>query len=136
MMELTDQPHREDLQLLEDRIDEHNMRQTERRDFRPLALLERDDQGSVVAGLYGFTWAGWLEIKFVWVREDLRNQGRGRQLVEAAEVEARERGCQHAWLDSYTFQAPAFYQGLGYDVFGVLDGYPAAHKRVFLTKTL
>jgi N-acetylglutamate synthase-like GNAT family acetyltransferase len=135
-MELTDPPQREDLQLLEDRIDDHNMRQTERRDYQPLALFERDDQGSVVAGLYGFTWAGWLEIKFVWVRDDLRGRGRGRQLMEAAEVEARARGCQQVWLDSYTFQAPAFYQRLGYHVFGVLDGYPAPHQRVFLTKTL
>ena len=135
-MELVDEPQCEDLQLLEDRLIEHNKRQTERHDFRPLTLLVRDDQGGIIAGLYGFTWAGWLEIKFVWVREDLRSQGRGRQLVEAAEAEARARGCQHVWLDSYTFQAPGFYQRLGYEVFGVLHGYPAQHDRVFLTKTL
>ena len=135
-MELTDEPCREDLQFLEDRINEHNVRRTDRRDFRPLALFRRDDQGGVLAGLYGFTWAGWLELKFVWVREDLRGQGHGRRLVEAAEAEARARGCQRVWLDSYTFQAPTFYQQLGYQVFGTLDGYPAPHGRVFLTKAL
>jgi GNAT superfamily N-acetyltransferase len=72
----------------------------------------------------------------VWVREDLRAHGRGRQLVEAAEAEARARGCRRVWLDSYAFQAPAFYQRLGYEVFGVLDGYPAPHNRVFLTRIL
>ncbi len=135
-MEISDQPHPEDLQFLEDRINQHNMLQTERRDYRPLALIERDAQGGVIAGLSGFTWAGWLEVKLLWVREDLRHQGRGRALLEAAASEARARGCQHVWLDSYTFQAPAFYQRLGYDVFGVLDAYPAPHRRVFLTKTL
>jgi GNAT superfamily N-acetyltransferase len=124
------------VQFLEDQLDEHNMLRTKRRDYRPLALFERDAQGSVAAGLYGFSWAGWLEIKLLWVREDLRHQGRGRKLLEAAEAEARARGCRHVWLDSYTFQAPPFYQRLGYEVFGTLDAYPAPYRRVFLTKTL
>ena len=135
-MELTDQPRSEDVQFLEDQLNEHNMVRTGRRDFRPLAVYLRDGQGGIMAGLYGFTWAGWLEIKFVWVREDLRGQGHGRQLVEAAEVEARARGCQRVWLESYTFQAPTFYQRLGYEVFGSLQDYPAPHGRVFLTRTL
>jgi ribosomal protein S18 acetylase RimI-like enzyme len=135
-MQLRDELCAEDVQLLEDRINEHNMRRTGRRDYRPLGVFVRDERGGVVAGLYGFTWAGWLEIKFVWVREDLRGQGHGRRLVEAAEAEARARGCQQVWLDSYTFQAPAFYQRLGYQVFGVLHAYPAPNERVFLTRTL
>jgi ribosomal protein S18 acetylase RimI-like enzyme len=72
----------------------------------------------------------------VWVREDLRGQGLGRQLVEAAEAEAGARGCEHVWLDSYTFQAPGFYERLGYEVFGALDGYPPPEGRVFLTRKL
>lgn len=135
-MTLTHEPRPEDVQFLEDQINEHNLVHTGRRDFRPLGLFVRDDQGGIVAGLYGFTWAGWLEIKFVWVREDLRSQGHGRRLIEAAEAEARARGCKHVWLDSYTFQAPAFYQQLGFEVFGLLQGYPAPHGRVFLTKAL
>jgi len=135
-MELTDQPRSEDVQFLEDQLNEHNMVRTGRRDFSPLAVYLRDEQGGITAGLYGFTWAGWLEIKSVWVRKDLRGQGHGRQLVEVAEVEARARGCKRVWLESYTFQAPTFYQRLGYVVFGSLHDYPAPHGRVFLTRTL
>ena len=135
-MILSDEPGPEDVQFLEDQINEHNMLRTGRRDFRPLALFLRDDQGHIVAGLSGFTWADWLEIKFVWVREDLRGRGHGRHLIAAAEAEARARGCGHVWLDSYTFQAPAFYEQLGYEVFGVLQSYPSPHNRVFLTRTL
>jgi GNAT superfamily N-acetyltransferase len=135
-MILSDEPSAADVQFLEDQIDEHNMVRTGRRDFRPLALFVRDDQGDIVAGLSGFTWAGWVEIKLVWVRADRRGQGHGRRLIEAAEAEARARGCEHAWLDSYTFQAPDFYQHLGYVVFGSLGAYPGQHRRVFLTKNL
>jgi GNAT superfamily N-acetyltransferase len=133
---LTDNPRPEDLQFIEDQLNEHNMVRTGRRDFRPLGLWVRDDRQRIVAGLYGFTWADWLEVRLVWVREDLRGQGHGRRLVESAEAEARARGCRRVWLDSYTFQAPGFYQRLGYQVFGVLHDYPAPHGRVFLTKTL
>ena len=135
-METTHQPRDEHVQYLENQINEHNMVRTGRRDYQPLAVLQWDQHEVILAGLYGFTWADWLEIKFVWVREELRGQGYGRRLVETAEAEARARGCHHVWLDSYTFQAPAFYQRLGYEVFGILRGYPPPHDRVFLTKKL
>ena len=112
------------------------MVRTGRRDFRPLGIFLRDENRDIVGGLSGYTWAGWLEIRFLWVREDLRGQGYGRRMLEAAEVEARMRGCDHAWLDSYTFQAPAFYQHLGYEVFGSLKGFPPPDDRVFLTRAL
>jgi GNAT superfamily N-acetyltransferase len=133
---LTDDPADEDVQFLEFRINEHNIVRTDRLDYKPLAVFLRDEEQRVVAGLSGFTWAGWLEVKFVWVREDLRGQGIGRRLVEMAEVEARARGCHHVWLDSYSFQAPEFYQRIGYQMFGVLEDYPGPHRRVFLTKSL
>jgi GNAT superfamily N-acetyltransferase len=135
-MVLTSDPQPEDTRFLEEQINRHNMVETGRRDFLPLALFVREEDGGIVAGLDAFTWAGWLEIKLLWVRDDLRGRGLGRRLLEAAETEARERGCHHAWLDSYSFQAPTFYEHHGYEVFGKLEGYPASHERVFLTRSL
>ena len=122
---------------LEAEIDEHNMLTTGRRDYRPLGVFERDPHsGDVVAGLYGFTWGDWLEIKFVWVRPDHRGRGLARRLVEMAEAEARARGCHSAWLDSYSFQAPGMYEKLGYRAFGRLENYPDTAERVFLARSL
>jgi GNAT superfamily N-acetyltransferase len=134
---VTDAPLGEDIAALEAHIDEHNMAVTGRRDYRPLGVFERDPQtGELVAGLYAFTWGDWLEVKFVWVRPDHRGRGLGRRLVETAETEARRRGCHHAWLDSYSFQAPGMYEKLGYRAFGRLHEYPDAAERVFLTRAL
>ena len=136
-MELTDEPRSEDVQLLEDQINKHNVVRTGRRDFRPLAVYLRDEQGGIIAGLYGFTWAGWLEIKFVWVREDLRGHGHGSQLVQAAEAEARARGCNRVWLDSHSFQAPTFLWATRIRDLRLTARLPrATHGRVFLTSTL
>jgi ribosomal protein S18 acetylase RimI-like enzyme len=136
-VDLTDAPRDEDVAALDDAINEHNMVRTGRRDYRPLGIFERDPHsGQVIAGLYGFTWGDWLEVKFVWVHPEHRGRGLARRLLEMAEVEARARGCHSAWLDSYTFQAPTMYQKLGYHVFGRLQNYPDGAERVFLTRSL
>jgi hypothetical protein len=41
-----------------------------------------------------------------------------------------------AILDTYSFQAPGFYQRLGYEVFGVIHGYPRGYQKWFLKKRL
>jgi hypothetical protein len=35
-----------------------------------------------------------------------------------------ERGHSGVWVDTFEFQAPGFYQKLGYEVFGVLPDHP------------
>jgi ribosomal protein S18 acetylase RimI-like enzyme len=70
------------------------------------------------------------------VHEDLRGRGYGTQLIEAAEQEASAQGGYQVLLDTHSFQAPEFYQKLGYEVFGVLDGYPRHHRHYDLRKHL
>jgi hypothetical protein len=40
------------------------------------------------------------------------------------------------WLDTYAFQARQFYERLGFEVFGQLDGLKPFFPRYFLKKTL
>src|SRR5215471_13287721 len=66
-------------------------------------------------------YCGWLVIRHLWVRDDLRRRGVGRGLMALAEARAVERGCHSAWLDTFSFQARGFYEKLGYEGFGTLD---------------
>jgi len=102
--------------------------------WRPIAVFARERE-TIVAGLAGETYAGWLFIRYLWVSDVLRRKGVGRQLMGAAERRAAERGCHSAWVDTFSFQAPGFYQKLGYAPFGELD-YPPDFKRIFLKKRL
>jgi len=102
---------------------------------RALALAVRDADGGVCGGLWGATAHGWLYTQMLVVPEPARGRGLGRDLMLAAEAEARRRGCTHAWVDTQ-FGALAFYEHLGYTVFGSLPDYPPGFCRSFLQKAL
>ena len=44
-----------------------------------------------------------------------------------AEAYARTRGATGATLETYSFQARPFYERLGYEVVGMLEGHPLGH---------
>ena len=125
-------PTDEDVRFLEARLYAYNATQTGVDDGQWLAIFLRDDQQTIHAGLKGWTWCGSCYIQSVWVCQDVRGKGVGTQLLHTAEQEARTRGCDHMVLSSFNFQAPDFYQKLGYEVFAVLDEHPRSHGAYFL----
>jgi GNAT superfamily N-acetyltransferase len=70
------------------------------------------------------------------VTESERRRGYGGELLARAEAEARQQACRGVHLDTHQFQAPDFYLRRGYQVFGVLEDYPAGARRYFLAKKL
>jgi len=98
-------------------------------------VLYAPDQ-SIAGGIIGETHWEWFFIILMWIKEELRGHGYGHQLLLAAEQEARQRGARNAYLDTFSFQAPEFYKRHGYQVFGVLEGFPEGHQRIYLTKQL
>jgi ribosomal protein S18 acetylase RimI-like enzyme len=99
-------------------------------------MFVREAGESIVAGLHGWTWSGTGFVESLWVRDNLRRRGLGSRLLRAAETEARRRGCHQMYLDTHSYQAPAFYRRLGYEVIGDLPGWPGGDIRIFFRKTL
>ena len=131
---MDDRPSEADIHLLIRNLVSYNDTQAEKENWQRLAIFIRDDQGKMSGGLYGYTHWGWLFISHLWMAEALRGQGYGTELVARAEHEAARRGCRQAYLDTYDFQALGFYQKRGYEVFGLLEGFPTGHRRYFLQK--
>lgn len=129
-----DDPAPEDVRFLVAGLVEYNTSKAEPENYRPLTIFLRDRRGQIVGGLRGHTGWGWLFISHLWLSEAARGRGYGTELVAAAEREAVTRGCRHAHLDTFSFQARAFYEGLGYEVFGALEDYPRGHTRFYLRK--
>ncbi|MGH7897358.1 MAG: GNAT family N-acetyltransferase [Candidatus Binatia bacterium] len=132
----TDDPDRGDVQFLDDRLYEFNVERTSIGDGRLLALFVRDERNAIVAGLYGWTWGGSCEIKLLWVHRDRRGQDIGTKLMAEAEAEARRRGATQILLDTHSFQAPRFYERLGFERVGSIGGYPRGHEKIFMRKRL
>lgn len=129
-------PRRADLDRLKDAIDAFNYETTGFRDGRYLATFLRDDTGELIAGLSGFTWGGYAKIEYLWIAAPYRRTGLGRRLVEAAEAEARARGCDVVVLDTHDFQAPGFYAKLGYVAVGRTEDTPRGWGQTLFRKQL
>ncbi len=121
---------------LEDRLYEFNVAATGLDDGEGLGFFVRADDGELRAGVAGHTWGGTCELRQVWVDESLRRRGLGTRLIQAAEAEARRRGCRQLVLSTHSFQATGFYAKLGYERVGELAEYPLGHAQVFLRKAL
>ena len=113
--DIEDAPSDADVEVLPNGLEAFNeSRWPGHQQWQPLAVFARDGE-SIVAGLAGETYSGWLFIRYLWVSDALRGQGIGRKLMGDAEARALERGCHSAWVDTFSFQAPGFYPKLGYD---------------------
>jgi ribosomal protein S18 acetylase RimI-like enzyme len=69
------------------------------------------------AGVLVYVHPGWAYIDMLWVTKELRGQGLGRHFMKLAEAESVKRGCHYAYLWTQDFEAPDFYEKLGYKRF-------------------
>lgn len=102
----------------------------------PLNLYVEDDSGELLAGLVAEIFGNWLEIEYLFVKEELRGQGIGSQLLQQVESEAKKRNCRYVFVNTYQFQAPAFYQKYGYQEVFTLKDYPCTGQRHYYQKDL
>ena len=123
-------------QIIGDLIRSYNRSKREVAESEPLNLYVEDEHGEIMAGLVAETFGNWLEIEYLFVKEDLRGQGIGSQLLHQAESEAKKRNCRFAFVNNYQFQAPAFYQKYGYKEVFTLKDYPYTGQRHYYQKDL
>jgi len=129
-------PRDEDVQILRDGLTAHALPTTHVPGFAPVAVFARDAARAVVGGIFAIVNWNWLHVALVWVAEDRRGTGLGRELLAEVEDVGRARGCTHAHLDTFSYQARPFYERHGYELFATLDEYPPGQQRFFMHKSL
>ena len=133
---ITSDGNARDINEIHEMLKEYNLRHREASANVPIGIFLEDEKNKKFAGLTGETFGNWLSIRFLFVSEALRGQGIGSKLLEAAESEARRRGCKFAFVDTFSFQAPEFYKKHGYREVFTLEEYPYTEKRHYYTKKL
>ena len=103
---------------------------------RKTMVLAMYDQDTFVGGIC-FRWYGASAmLDYMAVEENWRRQGIGKKLVAAAELEMQRQGCRQIIVDTMAYQAPAFYQRLGYEITATIPDYYATFDRIILRKHL
>lgn len=88
--------------------------------------------GCIVVQLF---W-GQLHVKYLMVEEPYRRKGFARRLMEHAFDFARKQNCDFIFVETMNFQAPEFYQKLGFKVDFGRHGYHKGVSFYYLSRDL
>lgn len=99
-------------------------------------LTARDANGKLLGGLILESY--WREsyVELLWLSKPARGSGLGSQLIKEAERRAKKRGSHLIHLNTFSFQAPGFYEKHGYRRFGGMSGSPKGESRHYYVKHL
>jgi ribosomal protein S18 acetylase RimI-like enzyme len=129
-------PSEEEINFVNDALREFNDKKVGPDNHVLLNIVEYDEDKNVIAGILGGTYWGWMHIDILWVDEKYRKQGLGSKLLEAAEEEAKKRGCHSVHVDTMSWQALDFYKKHRYKIISELNDIPKGNKKYHLIKEL
>lgn len=116
------------------------LRRTPVMEARPLevyATYACGERGELAGGLVGHVQWQWLHVDLLWVDAGARGAGLGSRLIARAEARAREEfGCVGSQVETWDFQAPGFYQRVGYRLAASIPDYPPGITSHLLVKEL
>jgi GNAT superfamily N-acetyltransferase len=99
-------------------------------------LNAKDSQGNLLGGFRGEIFFDWLIVNILFVEEQERRKGIGERLLAEGEAQAKKLGARHARLDTFEWQAPAFYLKHGYRELVKLPDYYQGQSLYFMIKDL
>ena len=112
-IEIERSPAPEDEQVVSRGLQQYNDELAPFDGYATFAVFLRTSAGAVLGGLLAEAGRGWLHLSALWLDPSVRGKGHGTRLMDAAEDEARRRGCHGAYLDTFSFQARPFYERCG-----------------------
>ena len=104
------------------------------RDETPFSILAHSAEDTLLGGVNGVIHWRWLYIRHLWVAETARGDGLGRQLIMAAEAQARARDCIGVYIDTFDPDVADFYARAGFARVGEIADFPLGGQRIFLSR--
>ncbi|MGF1704986.1 GNAT family N-acetyltransferase [Enterovibrio baiacu] len=133
----TSSPSKSDVSAIYQGLVEFNREHFPAPNENSFGLFIHDEEHRIVGGLTGQQFFTSMHIRYLWLDESMRRQGFGRQLIERVEAEAKQRDILNLFIDTYSFQAPTFYENLGFRQTGRYNDYPMRGiDKIFYQKRL
>lgn len=103
--------------------------------YRCITVAARTADGQIAGGLRAETAWNELHVTALAANPACRVPGTGVALMKhAEELCRRELQCNRIRLDCYDWQPRAYFEDMGYTVFGVQEDFPHGHTKYFLQK--
>lgn len=122
--------------IVDDGIGRDNEAAAPLADVKRMSCFAVQPDETVVGGAVGRRWGRCCELQQLWVDERWRRQGIGSGLLQRFEQLGVTRGCDRCYLDTFSFQAPAFYRRHGYQTLAAIDGFPQGIVKYLLCKRI
>ena len=104
--------------------------------YDEFCFTAEDGDGNIIGVITGRAYYNEVHIGDLIVDERHRGTGLGSRLVRAAEDAYRDKGYDVVTLTTFGFQAPEFYQKLGYSIEFIRNSKDPKLSKYFLKKTL
>ena len=136
-LEIERNPTEEQIEELRESLIAYNVGKHGYTDASKIGIFVRNDDDELEGGVYAYAWGGVCELELLWVSEARRGDGLGTRLMTAVEDEARRVGCSKIYVDTFSYQAPGFYEKLGFERVGTIDEFPeGGHRYVVFVKRI
>jgi ribosomal protein S18 acetylase RimI-like enzyme len=129
-------PSEDDILKVRRKLQDYNSNFFEIDDEPNFVISETDEDNELIGGIVCTIVGQWLEIDFLWVKDDQRGKGLGKKLLFEAEKIGMENKCTKAFLNTMNFQAKPFYLKYGYKIVYIQKGYPLVNEKYFMEKDL
>ena len=92
------------------------------------------DGNQIIGGALIWEHSDALYIDVLWCNEQYRKQGIGTKIITMIDDAAKNKGLPKIFVDTYEFQARAFYEKHGFYCIGTITKYLKDYDRIFMRK--
>ena len=135
-IELIQNPSKDKIEYISNSLFEFNCYKVGLNDLSEIFIQLSNDNDQVCGGIVGWSRWDWAHIENLWIMEEYRGNGFGKDLLKMFESIAINRKCKFIDLDTFNFQAPNFYKNQGYIELFVLDGIANNTSKHFFKKEI
>ncbi|WP_445506477.1 GNAT family N-acetyltransferase [Niallia sp. 03190] len=139
-MKIINQWNEADSEFIRKKVIEYNLEKIPaevKHPVKKVSFMIRNEKKEIVGGITGTIFWYCLHIEFLWIDKSIRGNGYGKKLLHKIEDLAIANNCKSIQLDTFSFQAPEFYQKNGYQIIGLIKNHPYKEmQQYFLEKKL